>query len=137
MNRHLNWHRTLTPGRAVQFPYIINQLEALPFWIAERKHKHIIHALCLNAFMSYMIIIEALDPPVECISTGYSQRDLRNCPGSMPMNTSIRPFKEGQVRARLAKLVAIEKMIGRDIVLIHGFLRQPHAHHLGIESNVV
>ena len=49
--------------------------KALPLWIAERKHEPLLRAARLNTIVGNVEIIKTLDPPVERVSPGHTQRD--------------------------------------------------------------
>src|SRR6476660_1270682 len=86
--------------------------------------------------MCHVKCVEPLHPPVEGIPPGYSQRDRRDRTSTGTMIAEISPLKEGQIGARTRKLATIEKMIGRNIILIHRLLHQTHTKHLSIKRNV-
>ena len=54
----------------------------------------------------------------------------------MTMIANVGPLEEGQIGPWTSQLIAIKEVIGRNIVLIHRLLHEPHAKHLSIKRDV-
>jgi hypothetical protein len=102
VNRHLDGYRSSLPGSTFYLARVVYKFKALPFGITERKHEAGFRAACLYAFMGDVEIIEALDPPGECVLSRDTQRDGRDAACARTVRANIRPLKEGQVGASLS-----------------------------------
>src|SRR5712691_4362166 len=121
VNRHLDGYRASLPGSTLYFARVVYKFKALPFGIAERKHEASFRAACLYAVMGDVEIIETLGPPGARVLSGDAQRDGRDAACARTIGANICPFKKGQVGTWATKLIAIEEVIGRSIVLVHRF----------------
>ena len=85
--------------------------------------------------MGDALLLEAALPPREALPRDPEARP-HDAPGPAPLG-SCGPVKEGDVGPGARVPVGVEEVIGRDVVLVHGFLHEPKPEHLRVERVVL
>src|SRR5215207_5540997 len=111
-----------------------HQGETLPLRIGEaqcRAPRDLHHAAVREA-----PLVETLGPPLERGAVRHAQADLDDAPRAGEIRSHAGPVEEGHLGAGAAGFVAVEEVVGRDVVLVDGLLDQPQTEGVGVEVQV-
>src|SRR5829696_8600806 len=121
---HLPRNRALLPRNTAlySFPLVSGEAKPLPFGVGEVEVDAVF--TFFDPLVIHAEILEPPGPPVERCAVGDAQlgsRDLARA-GMVGGYSQMGPVEEGDLGPRVANLVSVEKMVGGDVVLIHGLL---------------
>ena len=129
----LGRHRAFRPGMRRAMPAVIDKAQTLLLRVFEIES--LAPVALDNLARPHLLIGEALLPPQETRLAIHAQGSIGNRVVAAPLRP--RPeIEEGQIAAGRSEAVAIKEVIGRNIVLIHRLLDQPHAHDLRVETQI-
>src|SRR5690242_8573348 len=75
-------------------------------------------------------------PPLQGISPRDTQGNSINHPGTRNVAHDMRPIEKGYVGPWIAKLIGIEEMIGRNIVLVHRLFDEAQTQYSGVKIDI-
>src|ERR671910_1252042 len=136
---HLPRNRALLPRNTAlhSFPLVSGEAKPLPLGVGEVEVSAVL--TFFDPIVIHAEFLKSPGPPLERCTLGYAQlgsRDLAST-GMVGGYTQMGPVEEGDLGPRIANLVSVEKVVGGDVVLIHGLLDEPQPQHVGVECHVL
>ncbi len=131
---HLLSHRAFPPWDSARFAAVIHQLQALPLGIAKGDRSPA--AVIGNSLMRDSEACQTLRPALHGGEAGDPQGGQCDSAHAPHGRSGVRPVEKCHFGAGMTGIVSIKKVIGADIVLVHGLFHHAQAQHLGVETDV-
>jgi hypothetical protein len=112
---------------------ILDEAEPLTLRVFEIKSQPAV--AFADVSVTHITVPKSVHPPAKASFPGHTQSGAHDTVGA-PLFRWGRPVEEGQIGAWAPLPVGIEKMVSRDIILIHSLLDQTHPQDVGVEGIV-